>query len=99
MKKQKVSKDVAFWVQEIETYEKEYAPWEKRSKKIVDRYTDERDEKNKTASRFNILWSNIQTLHPAIYANPPKPNVDRRFDNDDDVVCVIHKFFILRYNY
>ena len=82
---QKVSKDVAFWVQEIETYESQFAEWEKRSKKIIDRYADERNQKGKKEARFNILWSNIQTLHPAIYANPPTPNVDRRFDNDDDL--------------
>lgn len=85
MKKAKVSKDVAFWVSEIETYEQQFNSWEKRSKKIIDRYTDERKEDSIKSARFNILWSNIQTLHPAIYANPPNPNVDRRFDNDDDL--------------
>jgi hypothetical protein len=84
MKKSKVGKDVAFWVQEIEFYEQQFGEWEKRSKKIVNRYTDERKDKN-SQSRFNILWSNVQTLQPAIYANPPTPNIDRRFDSDDDL--------------
>jgi len=75
----------AFWVGEIETYEQQFGPWEERSKKIVKRYMDDRDDANKTAARFNVLWSNIQTLQPAIYANPPTPNIDRRFDNDDDL--------------
>lgn len=81
----KVSSTQAFWVGEIETYEQQFGPWEKRSTKIVDRYMDERDDAQKTAARFNVLWSNIQTLHPAIYASPPTPNIDRRFDNDDDL--------------
>lgn len=85
MKEQKVSKDVAFWVGEIEAYEQQFAPWEKKSKKIIDRYMDERKDGGKTASRFNILWSNVQTLHPAIYASTPTPNIDRRFDSDDDL--------------
>lgn len=80
-----VTKTQSFWVGEIETYEQQFGPWEKRSKKIVERYMDERDDLQKTAARFNVLWSNIQTLQPAIYANPPTPNIDRRFDNDDDL--------------
>lgn len=69
-----VSSTQAFWVGEIETYEQQFKPWEERSKKIIERYVDERDDITKNASRFNILWSNIQTLHPAIYA--PKPRRD-----------------------
>jgi len=84
-KEKTVSSTQAFWVDEIDCYEQQFGPWEKRSKKIIDRYVDERDDLSKSASRFNILWSNIQTLQPAIYASPPTPNIDRRFDNDDDV--------------
>lgn len=82
---EKVTKTQAFWVGEIETYEQQFGPWEKRATKIVDRYMDERDDLQKTAARFNVLWSNIQTLHPAIYASTPTPNIDRRFDTEDDV--------------
>lgn len=81
----KVSSEVAFWVGQIETYEKQFSEWKKRSKKIIDRYKDERDDAQKTAAKFNVLWSNIQTLHPAIYSSPPNPNIDRRFDNEDDL--------------
>lgn len=84
-KEKTVSSTQSYWVGEIETYEQQFSPWEKRCKKIIDRYMDERDDAQKTASRFNILWSNIQTLHPAIYASPPTPNIDRRFDTDDDI--------------
>lgn len=79
-----VNPELAKWIAEIETYEKEFSPWEKRSKKIIDRYMDERGDNN-TAARFNILYSNIQTLHPAIYASTPTPNIDRRYDSDDDL--------------
>jgi hypothetical protein len=84
-KKSTVTSEQAFWIGEIDTYEQQFGPWEKRGKKIVDRFTDERNDLVKKSSRFNILWSNIQTLHPAIYANPPTPNIDRRFDTDDDL--------------
>lgn len=75
---------VAKWVAEIKLYEKESQDWVSRSKKIIRRYKDERSARD-TKSRFNILWSNIQTLKPALYAQTPKPNVDRRYQDDDDL--------------
>lgn len=83
--KKAVSADVSYWIGEIETYDQQFKSWYDKSKKIVKRYMDERPDVASDASRFNILWSNIQTLHPAIYANPPSPNIDRRFDSDDDL--------------
>jgi hypothetical protein len=74
----------AFWVGQIEIYEQKFQGWEKRSKKINKRFIDERDG-NKKASRFNILWANVQTLKPALYASRPKPNIDRRYQDDDDL--------------
>lgn len=76
------SKEVSFWIREIELYERKFASWEKRSKKICKRYKD--DEEGRKRSQFNILWSNVQTLVPATYNSPPKPNIDRRFQDDDD---------------
>lgn len=80
----KQSNQLAFWIRQIETYERKFGPWEKRGKKIIARYRDERDSAKRRA-RFNILWSNVQTLQPALYASPPKPNVDRRWQEDDDL--------------
>ena len=37
------------------------------------------------AARFNILWSNVQTLIPAVYARMPKADVSRRFGDNDPV--------------
>lgn len=75
--------EAAFWCEQIATYESTFQKWEKRSKQINDRYKDERD-KNKGAARFNILWSNVQTLAPAIYDAPPKPNIERRRKDHDN---------------
>lgn len=85
MEEQKVSAKVAKWSEEIATYESKFSAWEERGKKIVKRYKNERKDAAKNKAEFNILWSNIQTLHPAIYASPPNPNIDRRFQDDDDL--------------
>jgi len=72
----------AFWICQIETYENKFKTWEDRAKKIIERYKDSENRKN---ARFNILWSNVQTLHPAVYSQPPKPNIERRFVDEDEL--------------
>jgi hypothetical protein len=81
----KKSKTVSYWCDQIAVYEKEFSKWGERSKKIVKRYKDERNDNQNSVARFNILWSNVQTLAPALYAKNPIPNVDRRFEDDDKV--------------
>lgn len=77
--------EVARWCEEIALYAKETQNWVARSKKIIKRYKDDRSDRDSRLSKFNILWSNIQTLSPALYASVPKPNVDRRYQDDDDL--------------
>ena len=77
------SADVKFWCDQIDVYEREFKDWETRSKKVVKRYKDERGKNEKSKAQFNILWSNVQTLQPALFAKNPVPNVDRRFQDDD----------------
>jgi hypothetical protein len=83
--KDEVSETVSFWKGQIEIYEQKFSTWEKRGKEIINRYRDERKGTARNKARFNILWSNVQTLSPAIYASTPKPNIDRRFQDDDDL--------------
>lgn len=62
---------------EIEAYERESEKWVERSKKIVKLYKDA-DNPGGKRKRFNVLWSNVETLTPALYARDPKPVADRR---------------------
>jgi hypothetical protein len=73
------------WVKEIELYEQKASKWEDQSKKILRRYKDERNARDSKQSRYNILWSNIQTLLPALYSRNPKPDFQRRFLDADPV--------------
>ena len=73
------------WKTEIRLYEHQADKWHERSKKILKRYKDERNNAQETKAQFNIFWSNIQTLLPSVYGNAPKPNVTRRFTDKDDV--------------
>lgn len=71
----------------ISQYEREYDKWKKRVKKIIERYRDENRNANDGSQRvkFNILWSNVQTLVPATFAKLPQPDVSRRFRDSDPV--------------
>ena len=79
------SKDVAFWKLEIELYERTADKWLKRGRKLYKRYKDIRSPRDEAATRLNILWSNVQTRLPALYARDPKPEVERRFKDKDPV--------------
>lgn len=69
---------------EITLYDKEFSKWEKRARKIIKRYKDERGDAEK-AVRYNILYANVQTIKPAIFSQAPKANIERRFKDDDDL--------------
>src|ERR1019366_118542 len=73
-----------FWMGEDRIAGKEEEKWHKRARKIVQRYRDERPQTTNSVHRFNILWSNVQTLIPALYARTPKPDVQRRWLDQDD---------------
>ena len=78
---------VKYWTKQISLYEREFKKWESRVKKILKRYTDAmRDGRHGyTEARFNILWSNVQVLKEATYNRKPKPDVSRRYRDQDPV--------------
>ena len=49
------------------------------------RYRDDSRTRNNPNAKFNILWSNVQTITPAIFARLPRPDVSRRFRDNDPV--------------
>lgn len=75
------------WKIELELAKRTDEKWVNRGKKIVKRYRDERAGTT-GGNRYNILWSNVQTLLPAIYAKAPKAEAVRRNkDNDPAARC------------
>ena len=81
-----VSRELEKYLRVIGTYENEFAKWQARVKKLVKRYRDDtRGSGGNETAKFNILWSNVQTLIPAVYAKLPKADVKRRFGDNDPV--------------
>jgi hypothetical protein len=73
------------WYNCIAQYERTYKEWEGRADKIVKRYRDDSRSRNNPNAKFNILWSNVQTITPAIFARLPRPDVSRRFRDNDPI--------------
>jgi len=74
------------WLSVISTYDNEFKKWDARVTKIVRRYRDDtRTASGGETAKFNVLWSNVQTLVPAVYARMPKADVARRFGDNDQV--------------
>jgi hypothetical protein len=75
--------EVKRWLLELDLADKAESKWRKAATEAMERYRDEKDRGNTV--RFNILYSNVQTLAPALYNATPKADVRRRF-RDADVV-------------
>jgi hypothetical protein len=69
------------WKRELDLADKREKDWRAQGKKIYDRYRGKEKRKNS----FNILWANTEVLRPALYNSTPKPDVRRRFRDDDPV--------------
>lgn len=72
-------RQVRRWLLELKLADKREREWKKVGKTIWKRYKAAEAKK----SAFNILWANTETLRPALYNSPPKPDVRRRFRQSD----------------
>jgi hypothetical protein len=67
------------WLAELNLAAEAEKDWRKEAKDIWELY----EAKNTKANSFNILWSNTETLLPAVYNSTPEPDVRRRFRDAD----------------
>jgi hypothetical protein len=83
----------ARWLAEIKMAEGYFKDYFEKTKKIVNSYRDERGKDSVSTGfsrnkRINLLWSNTQTLKPAVMARKPKPVVSRRSQNNNPIANV-----------
>jgi len=71
----------------IAQYDRDFLKWTQRSKKVEQKYRGGHDtaQDGGKSVKFNILWSNVQTLVPATFSKTPEPDVSRRFRDNDPV--------------
>lgn len=74
------------WQLQLDLAKKDGEKWLERGKKIVKRYRDERENSfGVDEKKYNILWSNVRTLLPAVYAKKPQAVAERRYKDQDPV--------------
>lgn len=71
--------NVSHWLNEIAASKKREKDFRKEGERILDIYSGKKTE----STPFNILFSNTETLLPALYSAIPRPVVQRRFKDDD----------------
>jgi hypothetical protein len=80
--------DVRFWLGQIDAAAKWHRDWHDKGRKVQDRYMDSplnNAVETPQAFKMNVLWSNVETIKPALYAQTATPNVSRRFKDRDPV--------------
>ena len=77
-----------YWHIELENADKTEEDWRRRARKVIERYRDERNGDTYgigAEKKFNILWANTETLKGALFAKMAKPDVRRRFPDNNPV--------------
>lgn len=81
------SPKVKKWLDEIADARKREKDFRKEGTRIAEIYEGEKVADNP----FNILYSNTETLQPALYNNIPRPLVQRRFKDADPQAALVAK--------
>lgn len=76
---------VSTWLDRISEAEKLWKDFRDEGKRIVKIYEAE----DRKATPFNILYSNTETLSPALYSQTPRPVVGRRYKDKDPVGAAV----------
>lgn len=74
-----MARDAKQWLQEIEKSRSDAKDYFEQGKRVFAIY--EADKKEEVP--FNVLYSNTEVLHPALYSSTPQPDVQRRFRDED----------------
>ena len=87
---QKTPQEVAsYWLGQISYAEKKRQPFIRRGRQIIKRFKNKRTQTTLSVpmanKRMNVLWSNVQTQKPVLFAQTPKANVSRRNKTKDPV--------------
>ena len=75
-----------YWQQQIELSHRDHRDFLEDGREVVKRYKNEKKQTVRSnQKRFNILFSNTETLKAAVFARMAKPDIRRRFADRDPV--------------
>jgi hypothetical protein len=76
--------EATFWQRQLELSDKDHEAWLKQGDDVVERYKGASTSTSKDArKKANILYSNTEVLKAALFAKMAKPDVRRRFSDQD----------------
>lgn len=79
MTKNEPSTEVRHWLGEITDAKRREKDFRKNGREVIEIYAGDKPDE----IPFNILYSNVETLLPALFSQVPKPVVQRRFKDED----------------
>ena len=84
-KEQRASRsEVGYWIREISAAKKRDKRFLKEGKRVLEIYDGGSGDEAKKQP-FSLLYSNTETLLPALYSAIPRPVVQRRFKDEDPI--------------
>ena len=85
----KFTSQVERWTVELDAYEKSAKDWRMDGKRIAKRYAlqdmSRTSGRTPRARRFNILWSNVETMMPSLFSADPVPVAEREHRDKDPI--------------
>ena len=75
-----VESEVQQWLDDIDAARRREKDYRKRGREVRDIYAGD-----KPGTLFNVVFSNTETMLPALYSQTPRPVVTRRFKDDDRI--------------
>lgn len=78
---------VKLWLKALQLADKEEEKWRERGAQVLKWYRDAQNSNDIERQRYkyNILYSNTETMAPALYNSDPIPDIRRRFGEADPV--------------
>jgi len=74
----------SLWGAEIKSANKYLKEFKKDAKQIEERYLDKRGPYQQSEFRVNLFWSTMQVVLATLYAQPPKADAKRLYDDPND---------------
>jgi hypothetical protein len=87
------------WVKEIENASNAEKKWRQEADEYFAIYKDEAEGQAFAQERYNIFWSNTQTLRPLVFSRLPNSNITRRFLSDDGIARIMSEMMERSVNY
>lgn len=79
---------VSLYWREIERYNRAASEWMTEAGQIENVYLDDARAENSSRRMYSMLWANVETLKPAVYAKLPILQCSRRFKDQDHIARV-----------